>query len=859
MHSVVKRKCFTSEWHAQIVAMYDMGFDDRGHQVPVPSHKELPSSRAPGTFCTRFNDDVTLYIGRDDELLMRPFSVPHSRLSDCCRAPWKVHQMFPQLPLGDPLSEEAVLISRSYGPRRHSSTTMSVEQRAENDAAPNRGTTQSPLRIPQSAINEDWWRELVQLYDRHGCTEFLEEGPIIYVNTWYLHGLQLRRNDQARPVRLDCEWQMWPEILREVWDDRIDNAVPLEIGLVEPSPPASVFQGHIAHLILQQAMLDEPTGIVSGVFRSSQRDVITQSAQVLPVVLLRDDMIAAVPAELQCLYRDCQVFAGGTPLLLEQPRRATPYSSIVVEVFPLPEDEDDFASFMAAGSTSRSRPTPGSLADLPQVAQQGEVQPEDHDSESSSEESEDLIWRYSKIFSVHQPPVEAPLHQTHERLKHMQVARAVGFRRNELLAVYDIPTPPQDLRQAQQAGVLARHVDDLPDGSQHCFVLVDTEFHPVGPNEEFVRVRSPIYMPQFMTRGMLLRAMDVARYCDYVHDRCMVWHNDELFPPSPRYHLRLRHGDYLKIVLPPPNHDNARVPTRCVARLLQLDLDPEDIEPYYFGTDHVDVDLDPMPTFYSIAEANSSDAGSDQGIPEDAYEIEAEDEASLVQTSTEACPKSCHDQSDPRDIYREGCADIETVNAGLGVQPPMDLPAFEQGLLPYWQQHARLGPAGLEHFVDVLVWFNDHLHYQLCVEPRTVRLYDDALEWRFLMAQAWREYVHPDAELQFYIVMPQPPALGPHTQMHVILLQNPQPEFSSTMVTVIDTFVMSGRPRSWVLMVPANAFLQMIIDIMGYHHYCASSSVRCQLHHGAVELPLVSLGRFLPIATRHGTDHGSES
>ena len=667
-HSVVKRRGFTSEWKAQIVAMdlaYDMGFNDRGHSVPAPSCKELSSGRASSAFCTRFNDDVTLFIGPDDEILMHQFSVPHHRLSECCRTPWKVHQVSSQFPLGEPLSEVAVLISRSCGPRRHSSTTMSADQRVENEVLPNRDTPQYPLRTGQSVVNEDWWQELVRLYDRHGCTEFLEEGPIIYVNTWYLHGVHLRRNDQARPVRLDCEWQMWPELLREAWRDRIDHDAPLEIGLVVPSPPASVFQGHVAHLILQQAMLDEPTGIVSGIFRSSRRDVIAQSAQVLPVVLLSDDMIAAVPAQLQCLNRECHIFAGGTPLLHEHPRRATPFSSVVVEVFPVPEDEEDFASFMAAGSTSRSRPTQGSLAALPHVARQEEAQHEDLESESSSEESEDLIWRYSKIFSVHQPPVEAPLHQTHERLKHMQVARAVGFRRNELLAVYDIPTPPQDLRQAQQAGVLARHADDLPEGSHHCFVLVDTEFHPIDPNEDFVRVRSPIYMPQFVTRGMLLRAMDVARYCDYVHDRCMVWHNDELFPPLPRYHLRLRHGDYLKIVLPPPNHDNARVPTRCVARLLQLDFDPEDIEPFYLVTDQVDEDLDPMPTPYTIAEANSSDVGSDQGIPEDAYEIEAEDDASLVQTSTYACPKSCHDQSDPRDIYREVCAGIETANAGL--------------------------------------------------------------------------------------------------------------------------------------------------------------------------------------------------
>lgn len=567
----------------------------------------------------------------------------------------------------------------------------------------------------------------------------------------------------------------------------------------------------------------------------------------LPVVLLPGDVIDAVPAQLQCSRRQCHVSVGGTPLLLQHPRRTPAFTSAVVEIFPSLEDEEDHSSLMAAGSRVRSHPAHGSLAALSHVAHQEDRPPEDVTPESSSDESEDLVWRPGQIFSVHRPPTEAMLHNQNERLKHMQVARAIGFRGHELRAVYDIPSLPADLRQARQIGVLARHADDLPEGSHHCFVLVDTEFHPLDPNEDFVRVRSPIYMPQFMTRGMLLRAMDVARYCAYVHDRCMVWHNDELFPPLPRYHLRLRHGDYLRIVLPPPNHDNARVPTRCVARLLQLDFEPEDIEPFYFATDHVDDDLDPMPTSYSIAEANSSDVGSDQGIPEDAYEIEAEDDASLVQTSALAHPRSCHDQSDLRAIYREVCPEIETANAGVGAQPPMDLPAFEQGLFLFWQQHARLGPAGMEHYVDVLVWFNDHLHYHLCVEPRTVRLFDDTLEWRFLMAQALREFIHPDAELHFLLVTPQPPAAGTAAQMHIIMLQHPQPDFSSIMVTVIDTMVMSGRPRSWALMVPAQAFLQTIIDIMGYHFYCASPTVRCQLQHGEAELPMVDFFQL-----RHG-------
>ena len=58
-------------------------------------------------------------------------------------------------------------------------------------------------------------------------------------------------------------------------------------------------------------------------------------------------------------------------------------------------------------------------------------------------------------------------------------------------------------------------------------------------------------------------------------------------------------------------------------------------------------------------------------------------------------------------------------------------------------------------------------------------------------------------------------------------------------------------------------FLQMIIDIMGYHFYCASPTVRCQLQHGEAELPIVDFfqlrhGMGLTMLVHHDTPLPSE-
>ena len=202
------------------------------------------------------------------------------------------------------------------------------------------------------------------------------------------------------------------------------------------------------------------------------------------------------------------------------------------------------------------------------------------------------------------------VHDTNGPLTRRNVARLAGFNLADLQTVHSMPVPPRDLRERGMRAFLAQHRADLPCGSRLAFVLIDVDFHPQPPSWDVVRARCPTYVPTVLSRHQILRAMDVYLYAQFVQDTCLVWHNEELIHQDQGLYARIYHGDYLRIALPPPLVPMPNVPTRCIARLLQMGVADCDIEAFYWISD-VDNDLTSMPTDFSVIEdVQSSDGPS---------------------------------------------------------------------------------------------------------------------------------------------------------------------------------------------------------------------------------------------------------
>ena len=687
-----------------------------------------------------------------------------------------------------------------------------------------------------------WWSQLRSLHDRLGVTECLEEGKVIYVCSWYLHGHNLRRCRHHRVLRLDPEWTTWLDIIKETWQDLLLRDQPVELGLVSPHPPAQVFQGHVAHLILSQDLdhVAAHVGIVSAIYRHTGGDIIVQNAHVLPMTISKEETIDLIPARPQCTIRHCDVQVGNTPAQGDVAIPVIDYTSIVVDIFPLSDDVDDFSSFMAAGTRHRPQPVDPHLMDRPTIARQEEVFDEEADAPdtNSTESEEDPAWSHSAVFSVHAPPNEGyvnTVHDTNGPLTRRNVARLAGFNLADLQTVHSMPVPPRDLRERGMRAFLAQHRADLPCGSRLAFVLIDVEFHPQPPSWDVVRARCPIYVPTVLSRHQILRAMDVYLYAQFVQDTCLVWHYEELIHQDQGLYARIYHGDYLRIALPPPLVPMPNVPTRCIARLLQMGVAECDIEAFYWISD-VDNDLTSMPTDFSVIEdVQSSDSSSPRSHGSDTA-------MNLLQVATTRVSKGKliehHRCEDFAALKAQYCAQSGNNHDVTPTPGQEQLPWFESELRQLWHAHAVQGPGGMERLVKVLTWYNDHHRHQICAQPREAHLFDDPWEWRALLTRVWADHVDPAADVHMFVVEPRPLYGAEDIVAHVILVQNPLAHFKSLHVAVMDDGVQQGYPRQWVLIMPTLLRAPMGIDIMGYSALCngESSGAVCSLWHGDREI-----------------------
>eukprot|EP00435_Cladocopium_sp_Y103_P042425 s1518_g11.t1 len=849
-HHVVAKKNFVSEWQAVTDALdeaFAVGYAEP--HLPVPCECfDGPKVARCNKSCS-FDDNVQVCFSLEDEIQGVSVTLKHEFLHRWESKPWSLRSTRMALLQADPLSFSAVSISEQVRPFQVRHTGLADSTSIFFHSVPDEFPELNPdFWAANPAMLPDWWLSLRDLHGRFGSTECLEEGKIIYVCSWYLHGQHLRSSQHSRALKFDSNWAEWLDIIQETWRDQLFQDVPVDIGLIVPNPPSSVFQGHVAHLVLGQQLHDEPVGIVSGYFRNTRRDVIAQTAQILPAQLTYDEAIDLVPARVQCNFRQCHASLGDQSLQGVQAWPTPHFTSLVVEVFPMDEDVDDFSSFMAAGGRNRRQPDQGSLAERRDIARQEDDPaeadqdlngPEDSSSESESEEG---AWHNAVVFSVHWPPALGNVNWQNPQLLRQHVARIAQFEVDQLRAAHHVPHPPADIRDAGRHMYLAHHVEDVPQDSRLAFVLFDVEFHPPAPSWQVERVRGPLFVPTVLSRHQLLRVMDVFRYAQFVQDTCLVWLNGELVQQDTGHYVRLRHGDYVRIALPPPLTEISQVPTRCVARLLQMGVEPENLEALYWVSD-VDNDLDPMPTHYRVVEdVNSSDSAS------------SSDSTSILQLQFQLRHRgrlvTHHDGTDFAALRRQYCATSETTWQGLhGGVPLQELPWFERDLLPQWQNAAQDAPGGLERMARVLTWFNDHHRYPLCADPREVALFDDVLEWRALMTRAWMDLITDEQQLHFFIVIPTPLFDDERICAHVLLVQDPHADFKSVLVSIFDDAIASGTPRRWALMLPNTLHRQQLIDIMGYGSFCLPRSLgaTCSLWHGDQEV--LDQGVFV---TTHG-------
>ena len=97
-----------------------------------------------------------------------------------------------------------------------------------------------------------WLVALRRIFDHHARIEDPEEGPIIEVFSWFLHGRDAETCTVPKSARLDSTQFMWRSTILFPWLDSVQRAQPIEFQIVDPTPPSEPWQTPVAHVILSQ-------------------------------------------------------------------------------------------------------------------------------------------------------------------------------------------------------------------------------------------------------------------------------------------------------------------------------------------------------------------------------------------------------------------------------------------------------------------------------------------------------------------------------------------------------------------------------------------------------------------------------
>ena len=137
---------------------------------------------------------------------------------------------------------------------------------------------------------------------------------------------------------------------------------------------------------------------------------------------------------------------------------------------------------------------------------------------------------------------------------HYQVAR------EELFDSYEMTVRPPDIPDGT-APLLIHLVNDFPHGNDMVLVLVDLEVHGshlerhyhTTPDTQRRVYPVPKQLTQ-LTREALLILTDTFDYCRFEHLRCLVEVNYSPWFSQHRSPRHMVHGDYVKIIIPPPEY-----------------------------------------------------------------------------------------------------------------------------------------------------------------------------------------------------------------------------------------------------------------------------------------------------------------
>eukprot|EP00435_Cladocopium_sp_Y103_P012767 s1935_g3.t1 len=146
---------------------------------------------------------------------------------------------------------------------------------------------------PPRDTRPQWIQDLHEIFVTNSFTEMAEEGPVIYVQVWYLHGLRRERCNAPHTVRLGPDVYDWRTDLVFPWRTDVERGVPADFFVVRPMPPAQPWQNIQAHVLMVQAIQSEQSAVILSVIEpATDTTLVNHVASVIPRQVTPADIFA---------------------------------------------------------------------------------------------------------------------------------------------------------------------------------------------------------------------------------------------------------------------------------------------------------------------------------------------------------------------------------------------------------------------------------------------------------------------------------------------------------------------------------------------------------------------------------------
>ena len=135
-----------------------------------------------------------------------------------------------------------------------------------------------------------------------------EEGPVAFIDTWFLSGARPYVTEHSRTLRVDQYLEDWERRLRHLWHDTIDPTSPITFHWVWPVPRELPLRQRLGHLLITQNVANHIVPVHLTIhFAGTRRDAIGFAAALLSTPVEFKATRDLLQLARVCLHRLCQL------------------------------------------------------------------------------------------------------------------------------------------------------------------------------------------------------------------------------------------------------------------------------------------------------------------------------------------------------------------------------------------------------------------------------------------------------------------------------------------------------------------------------------------------------------------------